>query len=42
MFDYIIFYILNRFRYFPKKSIQRPRKVKPGDPFLEFVIPYIK
>jgi len=31
-----------RFRYFPKKNTQRPRKIKPGDPFSEFVIPYVK
>lgn len=28
--------------YYPKKQMQRSRKVKPGDPFGEFVIPYIK
>ncbi|XP_027836248.2 ATP-dependent DNA/RNA helicase DHX36-like [Aphis gossypii] len=34
-------YTLNKFRYFPKKQTQRPRKIKPGDPFSEFVIPYV-
>lgn len=38
----IISCIENRFRYFPKKQMQRSRKIKPGDPFGEFVIPYVK
>ncbi|XP_050431299.1 ATP-dependent DNA/RNA helicase DHX36 isoform X2 [Adelges cooleyi] len=34
-------YSLSGFRYFPKKLPQRIRKVRPGDPFGEFVIPYV-
>ncbi|VVC42551.1 Hypothetical protein CINCED_3A018746 [Cinara cedri] len=34
-------YTLNRFRYFPKKAVQKPRKIKIGDPFGEHVLPYV-
>ncbi|KAE9533247.1 hypothetical protein AGLY_009288 [Aphis glycines] len=34
-------YTLNKFRYFPKKQTQKSRKKKPGDPFSDFVIPYV-